>query len=228
MKKEEIHLSDWKRILFGMAPADFLLETLIRSVIIYFVLLIILRLLGKRMSGQLTLTEMAVMVTIGAVISPSLQAPDRGIVLGVLAMLCTLLFQRGSTLWAFNNKNVERLTQGETGMLIKDGIIQLAALSATRISRQQLFAQLRGQNIYRISKVKRMYIEASGTFSIYPEKTDMPGLSTLPPKDPDIQSVTQPAADTIACSRCAKTVSADQRERPCPVCGKIAWADAVL
>lgn len=45
MKKEEIRLEDWERILFGLAPREFLLETLIRSLLIYGVLLIILRLL---------------------------------------------------------------------------------------------------------------------------------------------------------------------------------------
>lgn len=228
MKKDEIRLEDWKRILFGMAPPEFLFEILVRSLVIYFVLLVILRLLGKRMSGQLTLTEMAVMVTIGAVISPSLQAPDRGITLGILAMLCTLLFQRGTTLWAFNNKKVEQLTQGETSLLIKDGIMQLDVLSATRISKQQLFAQLRAQSIYRVSKVKRMYIEASGTFSIYAQEADTPGLSTLPPDDPDVQQITALVDGTIACSNCGNTARDDQKGKPCLICGNVAWANAVL
>lgn len=44
MKKDEIQLEDWERILFGVAPPEFLLETLFRALIIYFVLLVILRL----------------------------------------------------------------------------------------------------------------------------------------------------------------------------------------
>ena len=227
MEKDEIRLEDWERILFGIAPVDFLLEVLGRSLIIYFVLLVILRLLGKRMSGQLTLTEMSVMVTIGAVISPSLQAPDRGVALGILAMLCILLFQRGTTLWAFNNSRIEDLTQGETSMLIKNGIMQLDIMADTRISRQQLFAQLRGKNIYKVSNVKRMYIEASGTFSIYEEKTDRPGLSTLPPHDPDLHEIEQEVTDTLACTNCGNTVGADQKEKPCSVCGKTVWTGAV-
>ncbi len=228
MKKDEIRLDDWQRILFGVAPPEFLLETLGRALIVYFILLVILRLLGKRMTGQLTLTEMAVMVSIGAIISPSLQAPDRGILLGVLAMLCTLLFQRGTTFWAFNNKKVEQLTQGQTSMLIKDGIMQLEAMSAIHISKQELFAYLRGQNIYRISKVKRMYIEASGSFSIYPEESDKPGLSTLPPTDKAVHQIEKNVEDTIACTNCGNTVKAEQQQKPCPVCGQTAWANAVL
>ncbi|QJW89538.1 DUF421 domain-containing protein [Spirosoma taeanense] len=228
MKKEEIRLDDWERILFGMAPPEFLFETLIRSLIIYFFLLVVLRLLGKRMTGQLTLTEMAVMVTIGAVISPSFQAPDRGIAMGILAMLCTLLFQRGTTLLAFDNNKIEQLTQGETNMLIKDGILQLVALTASRISRQELFARLRGKNIYKVSKVKRLYMEASGIFSIYLDETDKPGLSTLPPNDEEIRQIEQVAPDTLACTSCGNTTKIVQEQQPCSVCNQIAWTTAVL
>jgi uncharacterized membrane protein YcaP (DUF421 family) len=233
MKKEEIRLDDWQRILFGMAPPEFLLETLARAIIIYLSLLVIVRLLGKRMSGQLTLTEMSVMVTIGAIISPSLQAPDRGIALGLLAMICTLVFQRGTTLLGFNNNKIEQLTQGSTSLLVKDGIMQIDAMSRTRISKQQLFAQLRKKNVYNVSMVKRMYIEAAGSFSIYQYSSDQPdsqrpGLSTLPPGDQDVHSIQQTAAHQVACTNCGNTVEADQQNQPCPVCQETVWTQAIL
>jgi hypothetical protein len=58
MKKEDIHLGDWARILFGEAPPIFLLEVFIRTLIVYVFLLYILRWLAKRMSGQLTIMEL--------------------------------------------------------------------------------------------------------------------------------------------------------------------------
>ncbi|QKZ13021.1 DUF421 domain-containing protein [Spirosoma sp. KUDC1026] len=229
MKKEEIRLDDWQRILFGMAPPEFLLETLVRAIVIYLILLVVVRLLGKRMSGQLTLTEMSVMVTIGAIISPSLQAPDRGIALGVLAMICTLTFQRGITLLGFDNKKIEQLTQGETSMLVKDGIMQIDAMSETRISKQQLFAQLRKKNVYNVSLVKRMYIEAAGSFSIYPYvDKDRPGLSTLPPGDQDVHTIQQSVVDKVACTNCGHTVDVNQQNQPCSVCQETVWTQAVL
>jgi predicted membrane chloride channel (bestrophin family) len=57
MNRDEIHLGGCKRILFGEAPLEFSAEVLLRTVFIYVLLLIALRLLGKRMNGQLTLTE---------------------------------------------------------------------------------------------------------------------------------------------------------------------------
>ncbi len=75
MEKREIKLDDTGRILFGEAPAEFLLEVLIRTLIIYVALLVTVRLMGKRMVGQLTISEMSVMLTLGAIVSPGMQAP---------------------------------------------------------------------------------------------------------------------------------------------------------
>lgn len=112
MKKEEIYFWDIKRWLFGHAPPEFMIEVFIRTILIYLFLLLVVRLLGKRMAGQMTLSELAVMLTLGALVSPVMQLPDRGILFGVLVLICALIFQRGLNLWAFKNEKVEHVTQG--------------------------------------------------------------------------------------------------------------------
>ena len=64
MKPEEIKLEDWQRILFGNITPLFLAEVFIRTLIMYLVLLTVVRWLGKRMSGQLTIIEMTMMITL--------------------------------------------------------------------------------------------------------------------------------------------------------------------
>src|SRR3954466_6809645 len=110
MKKYEIHLADWQRMLFGQAPPIFLLEVFVRTLIIYVFLLFVLRWLGKRMSGQLTILEMAVMLTLGAIVSVAMQIPDRGLTLSMLVLFCTLAFQRGLSLWGIKSARIEELT----------------------------------------------------------------------------------------------------------------------
>ena len=51
MKKEEIEPWDWPRILFGQAPPEFLVEVLMRTLIVYLALQVVVRLMGKRMGG---------------------------------------------------------------------------------------------------------------------------------------------------------------------------------
>jgi uncharacterized membrane protein YcaP (DUF421 family) len=228
MKPEEIHLADWQRILFGNNPPEFLLEVFVRSVIILLAFLITARLLGKRMNGQLTLTEMAVMVSLGAIISPIMQLPDRGICLGLVVLTCTLSFQRGLTWLDFKSKRVEAITQGKESLLIEDGVLQLEAMSRARISKQQLFAALRGKQIYNVTKVSRMYMEACGIFSIYTGEEEKPGLSVLPDTDQEVHSI-QPAAGSavVACMNCGNTIQVEEEQEPCPVCQEVEWTQAV-
>jgi len=228
MKKDQIHFEDWQRIILGNNPPEFLLEVLLRSVLILLAFLIVVRLLGKRMNGQLTLTEMSVMVTLGAIVSPIMQLPDRGIFLGVVILVCALTFQRGLTWLDFKSKRVEAITQGTESLLIADGVLQLEAMEAARISKQQVFAQLRSKKIYNVKQVSRMYMEACGEFSIYTEEEEKPGLSTFPNTDPEVHSL-QPVAEpaVAACMNCGNTVGLTDEQKPCPVCHEVEWTQAV-
>jgi len=97
MKKENIKIGDWQRILFGDAPPEFLIEVFLRTLVVYLSLLVALRLMGKRMTGQLSSAEMAVMVTLGAIVAVPMQLADRGVLLGLLVLLCALLFHQALT-----------------------------------------------------------------------------------------------------------------------------------
>ncbi|WP_128546643.1 DUF421 domain-containing protein [Larkinella soli] len=228
MKKEEIHFDDWKRILLGNNPPEFLIEVFFRSLLILLFFLVIVRLLGKRMNGQLTLTEMAVMLTLGAIISPIMQLPDRGILLGVMVLVCALSFQRQLTRLDFKSKRVEEITQGKESLLIEDGVLQLEAMERARISKQQLFAVLRSHKIFNVNKVERLYIEACGLFSIYTAEDEKPGLSAFPDTDPEVHSL-QPAAApaVVACMNCGNTEQMEDQKTPCPVCQEVEWTQAV-
>ena len=98
MDKEDISLTDVQRILFGEAPPEFLAEVLFRTLVVFLALLIFLRLIGKRMGGVLTFSELAVMLTLGAILAVPMQSPERGILQGLLILVCVLVLQRGLNL----------------------------------------------------------------------------------------------------------------------------------
>lgn len=230
MKKEDIHWDDWHRILIGSAPTSFLLEVLIRTVIMYLVLLVILRLMGKRMGGQLTIAELAVMVTLGAIICVPMQVPDKGIVQGIFVLLCAWAFQRGFTLLGIRSSKMENIIQGKEAVLLKDGVIEVKQLEAANISRQQLYGVLRAQNIFNLGAVERVYIEASGLFSVFRYDKPKPGLSIYPARDGDIlDGQAKPDSECYVCRMCGRTAE-DKGERngTCHNCGCENWEEAII
>ena len=199
MDKKSIHLSDLHRILFGDAPAIYIVEVFIRTLCTYFILLVVIRWLSKRMRGQVTILEMAFMLTLGAIVSTVMQVPECGILMAVLVLLCTLTFEWGLSWLEFKSTRVERITQGELTILVKHGVIQPKEMAAVRIFNPRLLADLRGKGIYNLGIIKRVYLEASGMFTIYKAKEQQPGLSTLPSEDPEIHRKCQPT-DLFSCS----------------------------
>jgi uncharacterized membrane protein YcaP (DUF421 family) len=228
MKKEDIQPWDMQRILFGQAPAEFLLEVFLRTIFIYLLLMVVLRILGKRMDGQLTLTEMAVMITFGAIVAVPMQIPDRGVLLGVIALLCVMAFQRGVNWLNVKNEKLEKVTQGSMTTLVKDGIMQLAEMRATGVSKQHLFAALRGKKILNLGKIKRVYFEACGLMNVYEQDgAGKPGLPVLPSEEMDLMiSETKVDNDHVACTNCGNV--SDNAETTCSECGEKKWMKAVI
>jgi uncharacterized membrane protein YcaP (DUF421 family) len=229
MKKEEIHLDDVQRILFGQAPVEFLLEVLMRTVITYIALLILMRLLGKRMDGQITIIEIAVMITLGAMAAVAMQMPDRGILQALLALACALIFHRGINWLNVKNDKIENMTQGTMSILVKDGILQLDEMKSAGITRQNVFATLRSNKILNLGKVKRLYLEACGLFNVYEEHDDKPGLPVLPSNEDNfIKTKTRVDQYHVACQNCGFVMDANLRTRACSSCGEKQWMEAIL
>jgi len=185
MPAHDIRLGDFNRILLVDIGPEYLIEVAVRTVVIYIFFLVIMRLLGKRIKGQVTVTELTVIIMLGAVLAPSMQLPERGVVHALFILTCILIFNRITAGWSRKNKKIEQLTLGKLSILVKDGIIQNDVMRTNRISKLQLFAILRGKKIYNLGRVERLYLEQSGQFSLYELATPKAGLSTLPQNDND-------------------------------------------
>jgi uncharacterized membrane protein YcaP (DUF421 family) len=224
MKKEEIKIEDIRRILFGEAPVMFAFEVLIRTTIVYLGLLLALKLLGKRMTGQLTITEMAVMITLGAIVSVPMQMPDRGMLQGLLILLLAVLFLRGINYLSFKKKKAEVVIQGKVNILVTDGIIDLQTLRRLNISKQQLFSVLRNKQIFQLGAVKRVYIEACGLFSVYENENKQPGLPLYPSEDSKLLNMAKGVRES-ACSNCGKVAI---EPSVCDHCGNDKFVPAII
>jgi uncharacterized membrane protein YcaP (DUF421 family) len=230
MNRFEIHLKDIERILLGEAPPVFLIEVFFRTLIIYTLLLIIVRWLGKRMTGELTIMEMAVMLTLGAIASTPMQVPDRGILQGLILLLCAVGFQRGISYLGYRSHKFEDLTQGTPTLMIKDGILQIDSMRNDRISRSQLLAALRQQEILNLGIVERVYLEPCGNFSVYKAIETKPGLPIFPTGDDLLKEQGQLSVKSVTglkvCSNCGKVFPENAMNR-CNNCNQTDFIIAV-
>ncbi|QMU28732.1 DUF421 domain-containing protein [Adhaeribacter radiodurans] len=229
MKPEDIHITDYLRILLGEVPWSFLIEVVIRVFFIYLVLTLAMRLMGKRMAARLSRSEMAALVALAASNGVAILAPDRGLLPVFIIALVIICFQKFIALRTRDNPHLEQITMGDVDVLIKDGVLQLECLQHTRMSQEQVFAQCRFEQISNLGKVKRAYLEANGAFTILKDEEKKAGLSILPNWDKEFRNTQQAASDTFACCNCGNIVThKHQAQNACSVCGEKEWSDAVV
>jgi len=228
MKKEEIHITDWWRILIGEVPAGFYLEMVLRAAIVYLLLMLAMRFMGKRMSGLLSRNELVAMVSLAAAVGTPLTSADRGIIPAVIIAAVVVYIERWISGKAFRNEKFERYAIGKLDILVSDAVIDLETLKKVRISRERLMAQLRGSGIKQLGSVKRFYLEASGSFTLIENEEPNEGLLILPGWDKEFCERLTPSQTQIACGTCGLLQpKATNRELKCPHCGQIAWTVAV-
>jgi uncharacterized membrane protein YcaP (DUF421 family) len=228
MKPEEIKLTDWFRILFGEVPAGFYIELIIRAGFFYLLLMVSMRLLGKRMSSQLGRTEMAAMVTLAAAIGVPLQAPDRGLLPAIVIAFVVIYVGRWIAAKAFRDQEFEKISQGNIDVLVKNSVLDLATMKKVRLTRERLVAQLRSSGITHLGKVKRLYMEANGNFTLIEEENPRPGLSIIPRWDEDFNKRFKKDSDLMVCQTCGITQKKPfDTNSQCPNCGDSKWTEAV-
>src|SRR4051812_46339043 len=113
MKPEEIKLGDWARILFGQVPPEFYVELAIRAFLVYLLLTVSMRLLGKRMSTQMSRLELVAMVSLASAIGVPMLAQDRGMLPAFIIAFVIIGITRLISAKSFKDQHFEQLTQGD-------------------------------------------------------------------------------------------------------------------
>jgi uncharacterized membrane protein YcaP (DUF421 family) len=142
------------------------------------------------------------MASLAAATGLIIMAPDQGLLPPVIVLTVMLSIKWLLDKANYRSEKIEHLTEGHFSILIRDGVLQTDEMLQTRMSREQLFAQLRESGIIHLGKVKRMYIEANGAFTVIKDKGNNPGLPVIPGWDKDFLAGLHRVNDMDVCSHC--------------------------
>lgn len=229
MKPEEIKITDLGRIILGEVPWSFLIESVIRVLFLYVLIVVSMRLMGKRMAAQLSRLEMAALVSLAAATGVPVQAPDRGLLPPLIIAITLVAAERVLAAISAKNRKFEAVLQDELKIMVKDGRLQWRNMATAVLTKDRLVSQLRSDGIINLGNVQRTYMEANGSFTTlqYPEKK--PGLPIIPSWDRDFLDELPKAPGVFACAKCGAVMQ--QKEKPskkCDECGEQNWVEAVI
>lgn len=149
-----------------------MLNTFVRVSIIYLVVLIVMRLMGKREISQMQPFELVIAIMIADLASVPMADTGIPIFNGIIPILALLLFQLIISLINLKSITLRKIICGKPRMLIYRGKIDDGALKKEKITINELQERLRQNNIFSIGDVEYAILETSGQISVIqkPEK----------------------------------------------------------
>jgi len=213
-----IELGDWSRILRGKSSWWFVPEALFRLTVLYVLLILALRLMGRRMSSGLSRNELLAVVSLAAAIGPAMQNPEQGLLPPLIIAVWVVAFQRLMTLATFRSHRFENRSDGKGSTLVSDGRMDLRELRRCALPVERVHAQLRGEGIINLGEVERLFFEPGGAFSTVRRDRERPGLSLVPEWDEALRKTQREDGSLRVCGICGE-VGAEHPPHACPACG---------
>lgn len=141
--------------------------SVIRTVILYLLLMIAMRLMGKRQLGELQPSELVVTLLLSDLAAVPMQENGLPLLNGVMPILVLVSLELLLSGAMLKFPSVAKLISGSPIPVIRDGVLDMAALKRLRMTMEDLEESLRQQDIFDVSQVQYAIAETNGHISAY-------------------------------------------------------------
>jgi uncharacterized membrane protein YcaP (DUF421 family) len=164
----------------------------VRTITLYLLVLIVMRLMGKRQIGQLQPFELVVTILIADLVAIPMQ--DRGFALinGVIPVLTLLIAQTTISYLALKSKKLRSIICGKPTIMVENGKIKWESFRENLYNLDDLQEQLRTKGFFDLQDVEFALLETNGSLSVLP-KADRRPLTPADMKiDPGYEGLSLP------------------------------------
>lgn len=148
-----------------LVPGVPVAEKLLRTVAVYVFLLVGLRLAGKRELGQLNPFDLVVLLVLSNTVQNAIIGNDNSLVGGLLGAAVLLVLNYGVVRFLYQHPALDRLLEGDSAVLVRDGKVITRRLERELITKGQLEAAARRQGIESLQDVKTCRLETGGALT---------------------------------------------------------------
>ena len=153
-------------------PSLPILEKIIRPIIIYFFLVLVFRLSGKRELVQLNPFDLVVLLTISNTVQNAIIGDDNSLAGGMIGATSLVVTNYLVVRFLYDHSKLDQLVEGSPDVLIQGGKIRQQNLKRELITMAQLEAAARKQGFASLSEVDQCILEPGGTLSFIGKKPD--------------------------------------------------------
>ena len=141
-------------------------EKLMRPVIVYLVLVVLLRIFGKRELAQLNPFDLVVLLSLSNTVQNAIIGDDNSVSGGIIGAVGLLAINWFVARVLFRSRRLTRFVEGRSTVLIRDGKLDKKAMERESLSIEDLISVIHRQGFTTIEQVHRCELEPNGTFYV--------------------------------------------------------------
>lgn len=172
-------------MLYGITKSDFannvigdyMIVTIVRTVILYIFVTLGIRLMGKRQIGEMQPNELVVTLLISEIAAIPLQDTTQPILNGVVAIFVLVVLEILISVLSMKSLFMRKIMNGKSAVIIKNGVIDQQSMRSVRMTVLDLVELLRGQNVFDISTVAFAVLEVNGNLSVLLKSGEQPATA---------------------------------------------------
>lgn len=145
-----------------------------KTIFMYFFIIFVHRLMGKKEVGQLSIVDLIVSILMAELIALSIQEDQKSLLISVIPILVLVGVQMLISYITLKNDKLRNIIDGKPTIIIKNGKLNFTEMSKLRYSLDDLLTQLRLQGVKSIDKVKYAVLENNGNLSVFNDNSDYP------------------------------------------------------
>ena len=143
-----------------------ILEKLLRPIVVYLVLVLLLRIFGKRELAQLNPFDLVVLLSLSNTVQNAIIGDDNSVSGGIIGAIGLLGINWLVVRVLFRSRKLTRAIEGRATILIHNGQLDLKALRRESLTREELLDVIHKQGFANFHQVHRCELEPNGTFYV--------------------------------------------------------------
>ncbi|HEY3886912.1 MAG TPA: YetF domain-containing protein [Vicinamibacterales bacterium] len=169
----------WRSVMVWsdlVVPGVPILEKIVRPLIVYFALLVLFRMFGKRELAQLNPFDLIVLLTISNTVQNAIIGNDNSVSGGLIGAVTLLVINFLIVRFMYNHEKLERLVEGDATVLIENGRLLKDRLDRELITLAELEAAAHRQGFESLDEVQRAILEPGGTLALFGRKPNVEAI----------------------------------------------------
>jgi uncharacterized membrane protein YcaP (DUF421 family) len=148
-----------------LRPEISIVEKMLRPFVVYFFLLIGLRLAGKRELAQLNAMDLVVLLTLSNTVQNAIIGPDNSLSGGLIGATTLMVVNYWVVRFLFSHERIDRIVEGQPTVLIENGKLCEDRLTHELVTHEELIVAAHKQGFASLDDVEQAVLEPGGVIS---------------------------------------------------------------